>query len=456
MQRIVSLLLPLSMACSAMSPAPALAAGSTAADKPAWSAGVVRTAHPSKPSAPGRTRQSGTSIPVAAPDAVAPDVDALVADFDRWVDVVATSDGVIGLAAAIVKDERVVIEKTVGFVDAGTREPVEPETVFRVASLSKAFAAALTGLLVEEGRVRWDTRVSDLLPAFMLSDEEGSGRVGLSELLSHRLGLPFNTFDRLLERNEPYERLVGRLHEVRLTCPVGECYAYQNVAFSLIGDVVYATTGDFFAHQVEKRIFHPLGMRNATYGRQALLGSRSWARPHRREGDTWLPLLPNDTYYRVAPAAGVNASLRDMEKWLIAQFGTRPDVLSPALLATLHGPLVETRAETRATPWRRGRLNDARYALGWRVYDYAGVNLLFHAGAVRGYRAMIAFLPDRHFGVVMLWNSESATPAGLLPMVLDRYLGLPYMDWAGVEELSPATEAGKVASGGTRAPTVRH
>ena len=75
-----------------------------------------------------------------------------------------------------------------------------------------------------------------------------------------------------------------RLAEVPMACPVGDCYGYQNIAFSLIGDVTYAVTGDFFYHQVEKHIFHPLGMDTATYGRDALEGTKSWARPHRRAG----------------------------------------------------------------------------------------------------------------------------------------------------------------------------
>jgi beta-lactamase class C len=191
-------------------------------------------------------------------------------------------------------------------------------------------------------------------------------------------------------------------------------------------------TGDFFYHEVEKRIFHPLGMHDATYGRDALEHSPRWARPHRRAGRDWKPFMPNETYYRMPPAAGVNASLRDMEQWLIAQMGGYPEVLSPSLLAALRKPLVETPRELRSTPWRRGRLLDAQYALGWRVYEYAGETLIFHAGAVQGYRAMIGFLPKRRFGVVMLWNCESAAPSGLMPMLFDRYLGLPTTDWAGL------------------------
>jgi len=95
------------------------------------------------------------------------------------------------------------------------------------------------------------------------------------------------------------------------------------------------------------------------------------------------------------------------------------------------------------TPWRRARLTDAHYALGWRVYEYAGETLIFHAGAVAGYRTMIGFFPKYHAGVVTLWNSTGATPSGLMPMVFDELLGLPHVDWAGVEGPAAAPPAAK-------------
>lgn len=373
-------------------------------------------------------------IPVADSHSVAHDAAAIAREFDHWLDGVEAGHDVAGLAAAIVKDDRVLLERGIGFADARTREPVGGDTVFRLASLSKAFATALSGLLVENGLLRWDTRIADKLPTFALNDPADSRKLTVRDILSHRVGLPHNTYDNLLEQDEPYELLVDKLKDVPLACPVGDCYGYQNIAFSLIGDVTYAATGDFYYHQVVKRIFQPLGMRDATYGRDALENSASWARPHRRAGHGWVPFSPNEAYYHVAPAAGVNASIRDMEQWLIAQMGGRPNVLSPELLTELHTPLVETAHERRASSWRRGRLNDAQYALGWRIYDYAGTTLVFHAGAVQGYRAMIAFLPKYRFGAVMLWNCESGMPAGLMPMLLDRYLGLPQVNWAGIDK----------------------
>ncbi len=364
--------------------------------------------------------------------AIARDTAPVTADFAHWVGNLEQAGQVAGLAVAVVKDDQVLYERGIGYADWTSREPVTATTVFRLASLSKAFATTLTGLLVEDGMLSWGTRVSGVLPTFALADLEGSRKLTVRDILSHRVGLPHNTFDRLIEQDEPYPLLVQRLRDVPLTCSVGDCYGYQNIAFSLIGDVTYATTGDFFHHLVEKRLFHPLGMATATYGRDALEGSPVWARPHRRAGKAWKSFLPNETYYHMPPAAGANASLRDMEQWLIAQMGGRPDVLPASLLAELQTPLVRTPRDVTSTPWRRGRLLDASYALGWRVFDYAGEPLVFHAGAVQGYRAVIGFLPRHRLGLVMLWNCESAAPHGLLPMLFDRYLGLPRTDWAGL------------------------
>ena len=145
-----------------------------------------------------------------------------------------------------------------------------------------------------------------------------AGKLRIDDLLSHRVGLPHNSLDRALEADSPYPLLLEQLDEVTPVCSVGSCYSYQNVAFSLIGDVTFAVTGDFFTHQVEKRIFHPLMMETATYGRDALEASGDWAHPHVKRSGRWQSVLPKLTYYRIPPAAGVNASARDLGQWMLA------------------------------------------------------------------------------------------------------------------------------------------
>jgi beta-lactamase class C len=367
----------------------------------------------------------------------------LASEMDRLSNGVIRTGYVPGLAWVMVSGGHIVDAKGYGVTDVNTRGPVTAETVFRIASLSKAFASALSSQLVDQGVLDWGDRVQDMVPALLLKDQDGAGKLRIDELLSHRVGLPYNTYDRQLESEEPYPMLVEKLGEISPMCAVGDCYAYQNVAFSLIGDVVFAATGDFFTHQVEKRLFHPLGMTSATYGREALFGSKSYALPHIGTRGTLQSVIPKETYYHVPPAAGVNASANDLGQWLLAQLGHRPDVLSPELVALLHAPQVATPGELYSSPWRRARLRTAAYALGWRVFDYAGHDMVFHAGAVQGYRAMLGVLPNEDFGIAIVWNGEAAIPAGLFPTLIDQRLGLPAQDWLELSKFNPRAKKAK-------------
>jgi len=380
---------------------------------------------------------TANDIPAAASVAAPADADysAIATLVERLGPRIVGDGNVPALAVAVVHRDQVLFADGWGVTQVGRREQVDGDTVFRLASLSKGFAATLAAQLVAEGALRWDTHAADHLPALKLGPGAAAQQLTVEEILSHRVGLPFNTFDRLLEQDEPYPLLIAKLDVVKPLCGVGDCYAYQNVAFSLIADLTFAVTGDFYSHQVERKLFHPLGMYTATFGRDALEASASWARPHVKRRGKWVPVRPKETYYRIPPAAGVNASARDMAQWMIAQLGFRPEVLPPALLEEIQRPRVQTRDQLGGSSWRRERLRDAYYALGWRVMDYEGHKLVYHAGAVQGYRAMVGLLPDQDLGVVVLWSAETGVPGGLMATLLDRALGLPVRDWLQLDRL---------------------
>ena len=379
---------------------------------------------------------TAASAPTAATASDAPSLAARplvpavnIAEVEAMAQQLVANGRIPGLAVAIVQDGRVLSARGYGVTDAHGGTPVDAHTVFRLASLSKSFAGTVTGILVNDGVLRWDSRLVDYVPDFKLSRPGAAEQVTVADLLSHRVGLTRNAYDRDLEANADVRSLTLRMANAPMTCAPGQCYAYQNVAFSLIADIVFAATGQFYSETVARRIFKPLGMHDASYGLEGLEASARWARPHVRGRGGWVPVSPKPNYYRVAPAAGVNASISDMAQWLIAQSGHRPDVLPAPLLATLHTPLVQTPSELRGSGWRRARLSAAGYALGWRVFDYAGHQVVFHGGAVQGYRTAMAMLPDRDLGIAILWNSESALPSGLLPTVLDRALGISGGQW---------------------------
>ena len=399
----------------------------------------------------GQQAAAATTQPIASRIPVSPQtIPALdVRGFEAVAQQLVAGGRIPGLAVAIVQNGRVLSARGYGVTDARNGEPVDAHTVFRLASLSKSFAGTVTGMLVNDGVLRWDSRLTDYVPDFRLSMPNAAQQVTVADLLSHRVGLTHNAYDRDLEGNADFHTLTVKMANAPMTCAPGQCYAYQNVAFSLVGDVVFAATGQFYSEEVVRRIFKPLGMHDASYGLEGIEASARWAKPHVRGGGGWVPLRPKPTYYRVAPAAGVNASISDMAQYLIAQTGHRPDVLPAPLLATLHSSLIETPGELRGASWRRTRLSSAGYALGWRVFDYAGHDLIFHGGAVQGYRGAMALLPDRDLGIAILWNSESALPSGLLPTIIDSALGLGDGQW--LDEKIAAPETLMYASGQTPA-----
>jgi len=400
---------------------------------------VLATMAPRQSHLADSTRASGVISLAKKPGALA-DQNANARNIEALAQRLVSEKNLPGLAMAIVQDGQIISVKGYGVTDSQQGSPVMPYTVFRLASLSKGFAGTLSGQLVEEGAMSWDSPIINQLPAFKLQDFASGSTVTVRDVLSHRVGLRDHTFDSALAGDQPYALIAERLSDAPMSCSPGDCYGYQNIAFSLIGDMTFAATGDFYPHQVEKRIFSPLGMTNASYGLDGLMGSASWAKPHIRGKGGWVPVAPNENFYRVPPAAGVNASIQDMAQWLRAQMGHRTDVISNEVLNDIHSKQVATPGEIRSSGWRAERLNSAYYGLGWRVMNYSGRNMIFHAGAVRGFRGMIAFLPDQDIGIVVLWNSESTMPTGLMPTFFDTALGLPSRNWLGLDNLGPVND----------------
>lgn len=443
---LLGLLIPLTLASTAQTPPP----------------GDPRVApYSASASAPAARAVANTAVATTATaPALAADFD--VARFEAMAQQLTLGERVPGLALAIVHNGRVLTAKGYGVTDVSAPQTIDGHTVFRLASLSKAFAGTLAGLLVNDGSLRWDSRVADYVPNFRLSDPTATRQVTVADLLSHRVGLQaHNAFDRDIEGNADYYAVTQKLAYAPMSCTPGQCYAYQNVAFSVFGDVVFAATGGFYEQAVDKRIFKPLGMNDASLGLEGIQNSARWARPHVRSRNGWVALTPKPTYYRLAPAAGVNASISDMAQWLVAQTGHRQDVLPAPLLATLHASLVSTPGEMRAG-WRRDRIYSAGYALGWRVFDYASHPVIFHAGAVQGYRGMVALVPERDLGIAILWNSDSSVPSGLLPTILDRAIGLSPQQWLDTpmdtsdllmaDSPQPDNKSGAAASQATASP----
>ncbi len=342
----------------------------------------------------------------------------------------------VGLAVAVVDGGQLSLMRTYGEVEAGSGRAVNRDTVFRLASVSKTFTSSLTGVLVEDNLIDWDDRAHALAPDFRLRSRSATNVVTLEHLASHRVGLPPRAYDNLLEAGYRFDRLLDETANLSLVSRPGTSFNYQNIVFSVLGDVIENVEGESFGQALQNRFFDPLGMGEASVGLDELKASGNWARPHSRRSRRlgWRAFDPNEIYYRVSPAGGLNASIMDMARWVRAQLGHEPEVLSHAMLTRLHTPVVDTPDQFAVWRWMRSRLDDADYALGWRVFDYEGERIVMHGGGVRGYRALVVLAPEHDFGFAAMWNTETARGWRIMPMILDEYFSMPHRDWLDVSD----------------------
>ncbi len=371
-------------------------------------------------------------IPAAANEATAA---ARLQQFEAELDAAFATGDFVGLSVAIVRRGETKFLKTWGVTEIGGAN-VTPETVFRIGSLSKGFTGALAGLAMMEGKLSPSDPATRFAPALRLAG--GAERaLELGHLLSHQTGLPPNAYDNLLEAGTAVDEIYPKYRGVKLICPVGKCYSYQNIAFDVAGRAISSAYGISYADALEMRLFAPLGMRSASADEEGLSASGDWARPHVRERlkgqddafGPWRGAEITPIYWRVPAAGGVNASINDMAQWLKAVTGHQPGVLPKETLDLIFTPRVNSPAENVRMRSVSPRFRGAQYAFGWRRYAYEGEPLIAHSGTVEGYGAQIAFLPEQDVGIVILSNARSKRLWRILPTFLDIELGLQREDW---------------------------
>ena len=330
---------------------------------------------------------------------------ALGDDFNIWFQSQVRDEKVLGAAFAVVSSAGVVRMGAAGYTDTTRKKSIDADTAFRLASVSKTFAAEVTAQLVRDGQLRWEDPVTLYVPDFRIKGD--ASRIQIAHLLGQSSGLVPHAYDNLIEAGVSADEIRKRLATLSSVCTPGECYSYQNSVFSLIEPVVEKVSAQSYSQLVSQRIFKPLDMRTASVGYEAFLATTNRAEPHVKRNGQWktVKVLPN--YYSVAPAAGVNASVRDMSKWLMAQLGAYPQVVAPDMLGTLTTPRVRTPGDMHRKEWNR-LLTDAHYGLGWRVYQLGNEQIAYHSGWVSGYRADIAWSARHNIGLVILMNVESS------------------------------------------------
>lgn len=342
------------------------------------------------------------------------------AEFIGWLDASTRERGIPGVALGIVTREGIHTMRTWGVREVDTPDKVGIDSVFRIASMSKTFAGAATALLVSEEHDSWDHLLSDYFPGMKLGSSNRSNGISLKHVVSHSTGLMPHSYSNMLDDGVEYGRIKNKFNQIPTVCAPGQCYGYQNVVFSLVGDVIEQRSGESYEKYLEEKLFRPLGMVNASVGLEAYEYAQTKTAPHRKVRGSWRATSTNAAYYTTAPAAGVNASVMDMTIWLRANLGAFPEVLPPELLAEMHSPVIDTPYGNYFNRW--SGLEKAYYGIGWRVLDFRGVRAIHHGGGVRGYRSEMVFVPDANIGMVVMFNGESNLANDIVPHFLDNLL----------------------------------
>lgn len=361
-----------------------------------------------------------TTAPVDAPRYPAGHPEAFVAEFEDYV-AKKVAPYVPGVAIVVVSGGQIKSLQGYGVRRAGTREKTTPDTVFRLASLSKPVAATAASVLVNEGKITWDTTITSVLPQVSFKNAKYAKQLNFRHALSQSSGLPRHTYSHFIDQNMAYNNIVSRLRYVNFVCPPGKCYDYQNVVYSLAGDMMKKKAGMSFESYVGQKIFTPLGMRSASYGLNSYNASPNRAAPHIASGKRWVPTAVVGNWYKVPPAAGVNASIVDMSRFLLAQMGKRPDVLPASVLKPIQSRVTKNTPAQNYYGVRKGVGNTA-YGMGWRVFDYGrNKNFIHHGGHVKGFRTEMVFNSELQIGMVFLTNSETRLARDIIFRFLDMH-----------------------------------
>lgn len=334
-----------------------------------------------------------------------------------------------GCAVAVVYQNKIVFMHAYGVRTLGTQERIDLNTVFQLGSVSKPIAATLASILEHKGLLHFEDPVYQHLPNFALKTKQAPHMFKIKHILSHSTGVSRGGFNNLIESHMPYDHILEALQKAPVRTAIGKRYDYHNAMYSLISEITRKATRLPFKDALHANLLEPLNMTmtSATFG--GLLRTANRASPHTRGYGG--RLIPSPTYsqgyYTVAPAGGINSSIRDMAIFLKAQLGGHPEVLNPKMLARMHAPQISTPSSISPCEGSPQLIKNPSYALGWRVVDFDHHKLIFHGGWVKGFTNFIAFMPEEQIGIVVLHNSEATGKFSAKTAVkfFESYLGIP-------------------------------
>ncbi len=355
-------------------------------------------------------------------------------ELDSYYQQALTDWNVPGMAIAITQNDQILFEKGFGFTDIENLKPVNENTLFALASNTKAFTATALAMLVDEGKISWDDKVTKYLPWFALYDPYVTQSFTIRDLLSHRSGLETFSGD-LIWYGSTYSReeVVKRARYLKPVYGFREQFGYSNIMFIAAGEIIPAVTGTSWDDFVDQRILKPLGMSRSILHVSDLPGKLNVSAPHVYVNKE-LTKIPWLDWNNMAPAGSLISSAHDMALWL--QFNLNKGIVaSDTLLSATR--FFELQSPNTLIQVSEGSLkyfpttHFKSYAMGWSLMDYLGYKIVSHNGGYDGMISQTVFIPEKNIGFVIVTNALSSLYYPLMYKTLDVLLQNPETtDWS--------------------------
>jgi len=357
-------------------------------------------------------------------------------EIDSLVTLTMKAFEVPGIAVAVVKDDKIIHMKGYGVQSLNSGLKTDENTLFAIASNSKAFTGTALGILVDEKKLNWNDKVIDHIPEFRLYDPWVTREFTIIDLLTHRSGLGLGAGDLMIWPGLNDFTLKDIIHNMRYLKPVSSFrtkYDYDNLMYILAGEVVARVSGMSWEDFIEKRIMEPLGMNRSAAAFSRLTECSNIIDPHAPVNGK-VQVIDRLFNFNEAgnAAAGIYSSVSDMSKWVIMQMnrGKYGEKNEKQLISeTVHRALWTPYTMIPVYNPTEYGTHFSGYGLGWGLRDVKGYLQVGHTGGLAGIVTQVTILPELKLGIIVFTNQQSASAFyAITNTIKDRYLGIEGMD----------------------------
>ncbi len=351
-----------------------------------------------------------------------PQIDSLVQKTMKTFDVP-------GMAVAVLKDGKIYHKNTYGVRSLKTNAVVNENTLFGVASNTKAFTTAALGQLIDQGKLTWDTKVTDIIPEFKLNDAYVTNEFTVRDLITHRSGLGLGAGDLMVFPASNTTTKTEMIHNLRYLKPVSSFrskFDYDNLLYIVAGEVIARVSGKSYDDYISENFFKPLGMNRSFLSIPEIKADNNRIDGHAPVNGKLE--LTADTFTQIAtPAGGIFASINDMSTWVQAQLNDGK--YGENLKNRLFSEKVHNEMWTPQTILRSGKgpynTHFSAYGLGWFLSDVNGYFQVTHTGGLNGIVSQVTLIPEMDLGIIVLTNQQSgAAFTAITNSIKDGYFGI--------------------------------